>query len=62
MAREFVKIELNQKDIGDMVAQKWGLDSKSLTISITHYDGDMREPSYTSVVVVGKKVLTNNQI
>jgi hypothetical protein len=55
MAKESVRIELNEKDIKELVAQKWGLDLSSCTISVSHWKGDAREPEYTNIVVTGQK-------
>ena len=55
MAKESVKIELNEKDIKELVAQKWGLDLKSCSVCVSHWKGDAREPEYTSIVVTGQK-------
>ena len=55
MAKESVKIELNQKDIKQLVAEKYNLDINSASISVSHWKGDAREPEYTSIVVTGQK-------
>jgi len=55
MAKESIVIELDEKDIKDIVAQKWGLDPKTCTINISHWKGDGREPQYTSITVKGQK-------
>jgi hypothetical protein len=53
MAKTYIRIELTEKDIKEMVAEKYNLDVEKTTISISHFEGDMREPSYTSIVVTG---------
>jgi hypothetical protein len=55
MAKESIIIELDEKDIKDIVAEKWGLDPKTCTINISHWKGDNREPQYTSITVKGQK-------
>ncbi len=55
MAKESVKIELDQKDIKQLVAEKYNLDVNTSSISISHWKGDAREPEHTSIVVTGKK-------
>ena len=44
-----------KNDVKELVAEKWGLDAKTCTISISHYKGDNREPQYTSITVKGQK-------
>jgi hypothetical protein len=55
MAEELVKIKLNQQDIKDLVIDKYNLESIGVSISVSHWNGDGREPEYTSIVVTGKK-------
>jgi alpha-L-fucosidase len=55
MAKILTQIILNEKDIKDLVAERYGLDGTTTTISISHSEGDAREPSYTSITVTGKK-------
>ena len=55
MAKESIVIEMNENDVKELVAEKWGLDPKTCTISISHYKGDNREPQYTSITVKGEK-------
>ena len=47
MAKESVKIELNQKDIKQLVAEKYNLDINSASISVSHWKGDAREPVHS---------------
>ncbi len=54
--KELVQIELNQKDIKALVAEKFNLHEATSTISVSHWQGDSREPEYTSIVVKGRKV------
>jgi hypothetical protein len=60
MAKESVKIELDQKDIKQLVAEKYNLDVNSASISVSHWNGDAREPEYTLIVVTGQKNGTLN--
>ncbi len=55
MAKESVQIELDQNDIKKMVAEKYNLDIKRTSISISHYNGDAKEPEYTSIKVTGQR-------
>ncbi len=55
MAKESIKIELDEDDVKKLVAEKYNLDVNSTSISITHFNGDAREASYTSIIVTGKR-------
>lgn len=55
MAKESVKIELDQRDIKQLVAEKYNLDVSSARISVSHWNGDAREPEHTAIVVTGLK-------
>ena len=55
MAKEYIKIELTESDIKQMVAEKYKLDINRTTINVSHYAGDAREPAYTSIVVTGQR-------
>ncbi len=55
MAKELTKIELDKQDIAMLVAEKYNLDKNSLIITVSHYNGDQREPEYTNIIVTGKK-------
>ena len=55
MPKEYIKIELTENDIKQLVAEKYNLDINRTTINVTHYDGDAREPAYTSIVVTGQR-------
>jgi hypothetical protein len=57
MAKESIKIELNEEDIKKMVAEKYNLDIEKTTIRISHYAGDRREPKSTSITVTGQKII-----
>lgn len=55
MAKEYIKIEITESDIKQMVAEKYKLDINRTTINVSHYAGDAREPAYTSIVVTGQR-------
>lgn len=55
MVKVSVKIELNQEDIKKLVAEKYNIDENSATITISHFNGDAREPEYTSIAVTGQE-------
>ena len=54
---EKVKIELNEKDLLELVAERFNLNADTAKITIHHYKGDAREPEYTNVVVEGVKTV-----
>lgn len=58
MAKEFIKIELDENDIKCLVSQKYNLDPDKTSVSIIHYEGDVREPSYTKITVEGLKTIS----
>lgn len=55
MAKESVEIELDLKDIKQLVAEKYNLNLNTATVSVSHWKGDAREHEYTSIVVTGQK-------
>jgi len=55
MIKETTKITLTEKDIKILVAEKFNLDIDNTTVSVSHYQGDQREPSYTNIIVEGVK-------
>lgn len=59
MIKETTKIELTEKDIKILIAEKFNLDVNRTTVRINHYEGDVREPGYTNIIVEGAK---NNKV
>jgi hypothetical protein len=55
MAKESIIIELDENDIKKMVAEKYNLDINRTSIRVSHFNGDAREPEYTSIIVTGQK-------
>ncbi len=53
MATVKTRIELNEKDLLHIIAEKYKLKREGATIVIYKYDGDSREPAYTSIIVEG---------
>jgi hypothetical protein len=49
------KIELDEKDLKELIAEKFNLNKETTTISINKYNGDGREASYTNIIVEGEK-------
>lgn len=52
---EKVKLEFNQKDLKELIAEKYNLKPESVYLVVSHWKGDAREPEYTSIVVEGIK-------
>lgn len=57
MAKIITKIEFTEKDLLALIAEKYNLKLDGAKISIYKYDGDSREPSYTTITVEGEKSL-----
>ena len=55
MPKEKIRIEFNEKDLKELIAEKYNLNIETSTIYVNHYKGDQREPSYTSVVIEGER-------
>ena len=55
MVVEKIKLEFSEKDLKELIAEKYNLKIESVSISISKFDGDAREPSYTRVYVEGQK-------
>jgi hypothetical protein len=55
MPKEKLKIEFSETDIKELIAEKYNLNKHSTTIRIYQYNGDMREPSYTTITVEGER-------
>jgi hypothetical protein len=55
MPKEKIKIEFNEKDLKELIVEKYKLKIETTTIHVSHYNGDSREPSYTSVIVEGER-------
>lgn len=58
MPKVKVKIEFNERDLKELIADKYELDLSTTTISIYKYEAgsDPRETSYTTVIVEGEKI------
>lgn len=57
MPKEKIKIEFNEKDLKELIAEKYNLDLSTTTIRINHYEGDRPfDASYTTVIVEGERI------
>lgn len=57
MAKIITKIEINEKDLLALIAEKFNLKLQGAKISVQKYDGDPREPSYTTITVEAEKYI-----
>lgn len=55
MAKIITKIELSDKDLLALISEKYNLKLQGARISVYKYDGNQREPSYTTITVEGEK-------
>lgn len=62
MPIEKVKLEFSEKDLKDLITEKYELKPESVVLRISHYEGDSRDPSYTTVTVEGQKKEHNSSI
>jgi len=46
-----IKIELSEKELGEVLAEHFGLVKESVTIDIYKWEGNQREPSYSKVTI-----------
>lgn len=53
--KEKIKIEFNEKDLKELIVEKYNLKIETSTIYVSHHKGDQRESSYTSVVIEGER-------
>lgn len=47
------KIELNEKDLIELIAEKYNLDIAKTSINVYKYEGKGREPGCTTVIAEG---------
>lgn len=55
MPTEKIRIEFNQTDIKELIAERYGLQLETVKIYINHYKGEAWEPEYTSIIVEGQR-------
>lgn len=51
MAKIYKKIDLNEKDLLEVICSHFKLNKTGATININKYDGDQREPGYVKITV-----------
>lgn len=56
MAEVKVKITLYEKDILEIIAEKYGLDLSKSYMDIYKYDGNERESSYAYISIEGELI------
>lgn len=45
------KIVISEKEILELVQEKYNIDSKNSKVTFEKFDGDQREPSYVKLIV-----------
>lgn len=53
--KEIIKIVFTEKDLKELIAKEYNIDVDTCSLIINKYDGDAREPSYTSIIFEGTK-------
>ena len=56
MAKQTIKIELSDKDLKEIIAREYNLKLEKIILRVIHFEGDQREPEYTSIVVESERV------
>jgi hypothetical protein len=57
MAKIKTKIELSEKDLLDLITEKYNIKRENAQINVSEYDGSAREPSYVIVIVEGESAI-----
>lgn len=58
--KKTIKIEFTEIELKHLIAEKFKLkNNDKLSIRVSHYAGDQREPGYTNVIVEGEEMDTN---
>ena len=60
MPKEKIQIEFNENDLKELIAEKYNLNKIGMSLSVTHFAGDQRDPEYTSIKVTAEKLNNNN--
>lgn len=53
--KELTKLVFTEKDLKELIAEKFNLNLSTIILNVNHYDGDQRGPSYTTIIVEGEK-------
>ncbi len=56
MPIEKIKLEFNETDLKELIALKYNLKLDKTILYVSHYQGDAREPSYTTIIVESEKI------
>jgi hypothetical protein len=57
MAKIKTKIELSEKDLLDLITEKYNIKRENAQINVSEYDGDLREPSWVAIIVEGESAI-----
>lgn len=59
MAKQTIKIELNNNDLKEIIAKEFNLKLDKMVLRVHHYPANQREPEFTNIVVESERVLTD---
>jgi hypothetical protein len=57
MAKIKTKIELSEKDLLDLITEKYNIKRENAQINVSEYDSDLREPSWVAIIVEGESAI-----
>jgi hypothetical protein len=57
MAKIKTKIELSEKDLLDLITEKYNIKRENAQINVSEYDGYLREPSWVAIIVEGESAI-----
>jgi hypothetical protein len=57
MAKIKTKIELSEKDLLDLITEKYNIKRENAQINVSEYDGSAREPSWVAIIVEGESAI-----
>jgi hypothetical protein len=57
MAKIFTKIELDEKDLVEILSEKYNIKIQGAKVSVYKFEGNQREASYTRVTIEGEKTI-----
>lgn len=55
MPKEKIVIELTEKELKQVLCQRFDLQESTATLSVTKYEGNQREPSFVSVTIIADR-------
>jgi methylaspartate ammonia-lyase len=61
MPTKKIILEFTEKDLIELIASRYNLDTKKTSISVYTYKGDAREASYSKITVTGEEIPYNDR-